>query len=161
MPQPPPDPLAAWAAADPSRPTLVEARRVTGYAELNAEVNRLVNGLRSLGMSSGETAVWCSPNSGRVVAFMHACRKLGLVAVPLSYRLTPEEMLHVIDDSGASLVAVAAEQAVIVAGVVDRVPGCARRWSSTGPDPRCAAGSSPPLSGRARSRPRPRATGRR
>ena len=118
----PPDPLAGWSAADPSRPALVEDGRITSYAALNSEVNQLASGLRCLGLSSGEPAVWCGPNSGRVVAFMHACRKLGLVAVPLSYRLTPEEMLHVIDDSGATLVAVAAEQAASVAAVVDRVP---------------------------------------
>jgi acyl-CoA synthetase (AMP-forming)/AMP-acid ligase II len=100
---------------------VIEGGQVIGFAALDREVNRLVNGLRALGLSSGETAVWCGPNSGRVVTFMHACRKLGLVAVPLSYRLTPEEMHHVIVDSGAALVVVDAEQAPAVGQLAGRL----------------------------------------
>ena len=126
MPQSPSDPLARWAAADDSRPAVVEAGTLTTYQQLNAEVNRLVNGLAVLGFEPGERAVWCGLNSARVLAFMHACRKLGLVAVPLSYRFTAKEMRHVIADSGAALVMVDAERAPLVAEVVRDVPAVRR-----------------------------------
>ncbi|HEX7276215.1 MAG TPA: AMP-binding protein [Acidimicrobiales bacterium] len=119
----PPDPLAAYAAAVPDRPAVVDDDgRVATYADLNAEVNRLVGGLAALGFGGGERAVWCAPNSRQVLAFMHACRKLGLVAVPLSYRFTAEEMHHVLSDSGAVLVVVDAAQAPLVAPIVAGLP---------------------------------------
>jgi acyl-CoA synthetase (AMP-forming)/AMP-acid ligase II len=115
VPDTPLDPLCAYAAAAGERAAVVEAGAVTTYAALNEEVNRLVGGLAGLGATSGQRAVWCAPNSRHVLAFMHACRKLGLVAVPMSYRFTAEEMRHVLSDSGASLVAVDAAHAAVVA----------------------------------------------
>ncbi|MGH9188432.1 MAG: AMP-binding protein [Acidimicrobiales bacterium] len=110
------------AAAAGDRPAVVEGATVITYAGLNAEVNRLVSGLRALGLHGGERAVWCGPNSSKVLAFMHACRKLGLVAVPLSYRFTSSEMWHVIDDSGAALVAIDVEHAPRLAELSGRLP---------------------------------------
>ena len=115
MPDAPLDPLCAYAAAAATRAAVIEDGTVTTYAAFNEEVNRLVGGLAGLGATSGQRAVWCGPNSRQVLAFMHACRKLGLVAVPMSYRFTAEEMRHVLADSGASLVAVDAAQAPMVA----------------------------------------------
>ena len=117
-----PDPLQLFADSAPDRAAVIEGDAVTTYAELNREVNRLVSGLASLGVRKGEVAVWCGPNSRQVIAFMHAARKLGLMAVPLAYRFTPDEMAYVIDNSGAALVVVDAEQAPIVAELDGRVP---------------------------------------
>ena len=122
MPDAPLDPLCAYAAAAGDRAAVIEGGTVTTYAALNEEVNRLVDGLAGLGATSGQRAVWCAPNSRHVLAFMHACRKLGLVAVPMSYRFTAEEMRHVLSDSGASLVAVDAVQAPLVAGIAVALP---------------------------------------
>ena len=122
MPDAPLDPLCAYAAAAGDRAAVVEDGVVTTYAAFNEEVNRLVGGLAGLGATSGQRAVWSAPNSRHVLAFMHACRKLGLVAVPMSYRFTAEEMRHVLADSGASLVAVDAAQAPLVAGLVADLP---------------------------------------
>ena len=66
--------------------------------------------------------MWCGPNSLEVLATIHAARKLGLVAVPLSYRFTAEEMAYVIDNSDATTVVVDAEQAPLVAEVRAEIP---------------------------------------
>jgi len=94
----------------------------TSFAELNALVNRLANALISLGMQRGERLVWCGPNSLEVMVTLHAARKAGVVAVPLSYRFTADEMQYVIDNSDATLVIVDAEQAPLVASVRDHLP---------------------------------------
>jgi acyl-CoA synthetase (AMP-forming)/AMP-acid ligase II len=122
MADPAPDPLQLYAQAVPDRAAVIEGDTVTTYAALNREVNRLVNGLASLGLRKGEVAVWCGPNSREVIAFMHAARKLGLIAVPLAYRFTPDEMAYVIDNSGAALVMVDIEQAPHLAELDGRVP---------------------------------------
>ena len=59
----------------------------------------------------------CSLPAGRLgvpdetIAVVHAARKVGLVAVPLSSRFTADEMRYVIADSGAAVVLVDPEQA--------------------------------------------------
>ena len=92
------------------------------FEELNSGVNRLAHALRSLGMQPGERLVWCGPNSLEVVTTIHAARKAGQIAVPLSYRFNADEMQYVIDNSDATLVVVDAEQAPLVAEIRDRIP---------------------------------------
>jgi acyl-CoA synthetase (AMP-forming)/AMP-acid ligase II len=95
---------------------------VTSFAELNTTVNQLAHALRDLGMQPGERLVWCGPNSLEVVVTIHAARKSGVVAVPLSYRFNADEMQFVIDNSDATLVIVDAEQAPLIARVRERLP---------------------------------------
>jgi acyl-CoA synthetase (AMP-forming)/AMP-acid ligase II len=122
VPDAPSDPIAAWAAADPGFPAVVEGGEVTTRAELNADINRLTNGLAALGVKGGEVGAWCGPNSRQVLTFMHACRKLGLVAVPLPYRFTADECHHVLADSGAALVMVDADYAGPITELLPRLP---------------------------------------
>src|SRR5881275_1940439 len=70
------------------------------FEELNSTVNRLAHALRSLGMQPGERLVWCGPNSLEVVTTIHAARKAGQIAVPLSYRFNADEMRYVIAYGG-------------------------------------------------------------
>ena len=128
-----PDVLALHADGSPDRlAVIVDASHgarfsTTTFAELNTLVNRLAHGLRALGAEPGDRLVWCGPNSLETIAVVHAARKIGLVAVPLSYRFTADEMAYVIDNSDATLVVVDADYADLVASVRDRIPkvrGC-------------------------------------
>lgn len=94
----------------------------TSYGELNLMANRLAHGLATLGARPGERVVWCGPNSLEVLTTVHAARKAALVAVPLSYRFTAEEMQYVVDNSDATTVVIDAEQAATLASVRDRLP---------------------------------------
>ena len=118
----PEDTLAVWAAHDPGAVAVIEAGAITTRAELNAHVNRMVGGLAALGVAAGDRVSWCGPNSTQVVVAMHACRKLGVVAVPMSYRLTADEYRHLLSDSGATVVLVDAGCAAAVAAVLPELP---------------------------------------
>src|SRR4051794_2873774 len=83
----------------------------TTFGELNALVNQCARALLDAGGRAGDRLVWCGPNSLEVLVTIHAARKLGMVAVPLSYRFTAKEMAYVIDNSDATLVVVDSEQA--------------------------------------------------
>ncbi|HEX5615578.1 MAG TPA: AMP-binding protein [Acidimicrobiia bacterium] len=121
------DPLAAHAAATPDAIAVVvddtgDARaRVVTFAELDRMVNRLAHALRALGVARGDRVVWCGPNSCEVLAILHAARKLGVIAVPLSYRFSADEMAYVIENSEATAVLVDGEYAATVASVADRL----------------------------------------
>jgi fatty-acyl-CoA synthase/long-chain acyl-CoA synthetase len=123
----PPDLLALHAAAQPGKLALVDDRPGApvlrwSYAELNLRVNRLANQLLARGVRPGERVIWCGMNSPEVVALSHAARKVGATAVPLNYRLAPDEAAYVVDNSDAVLVWSDADQAELFAAVRPRIP---------------------------------------
>jgi acyl-CoA synthetase (AMP-forming)/AMP-acid ligase II len=103
---------------EPDAPAVIEEGVVTTWAALEAQVDRVAAGLAALGLQPGDRAAWCGPNSTDVVVLMHAYRRLGLVSVPMPYRLTPGEAQHLLADSGASVAVVDAEYAGLVPGAV-------------------------------------------
>jgi len=88
-----PDPLTAQAALVPDTLAVLdpEGERLP-FAELEARANRLAHGLAGLGLAGGDPVIWCGPNSVEVLVTLHAARKAALVAVPLAYRFTADEM---------------------------------------------------------------------
>ena len=93
----------------------------TTNAELEALTNRFANGLLAHA-SPGERLVWCGPNSREVLVAIGAARKLQMVAVPLSYRFSAEEMVYVIDNSDATCVIIDAEYAPMLADAAASCP---------------------------------------
>ena len=104
----PDDILSIYAASQPDKPAVIDDRPGGAvvswtYAELEAQSNRVANLLLALGALPRANILWCGPNSPDVVAVMNATRKIGAIAVPLNYRMTPEEALYVIDHSDAEI----------------------------------------------------------
>jgi acyl-CoA synthetase (AMP-forming)/AMP-acid ligase II len=128
MPQErPPDFLTVQAAAQPGKLAVVDDRRDGGvqcwnYAELNQQANRLANVLLGLGVQPRDKVVWCGQNSLAAVRMIHAARKIGAIAVPLNYRLVPEEMAYMTNDCGAAVVYIDAEYAASFASIRDSLP---------------------------------------
>ena len=110
-----PDFLSLYAQAMPDKLAVVDDRPGRHdpewtFAELEARANQLANVLVELGRraraarSSG--AARTRPGSSSVV---NAARKVGATAVPLNYRLSPEEAAYVTDHCDATIVYVDAE----------------------------------------------------
>jgi len=123
-----PDILTTHAEANPGAAAVIVdevggARpSTTSFAELEAMATRLAAGLVARGAAPGDRLVWCGPNSLEVLVVLHAARKAGMVAVPLSYRFHAEEMAYVIDNSDATVVIADSEQAPLIASVRDHLP---------------------------------------
>ena len=83
------DIFALHAQANPGKACVIEGDDVFSFADINAEVNRLVGGLKDLGFGPGDRVVWCGPNAREVLVTIHAARKLRLVAIPLSSSRRP------------------------------------------------------------------------
>jgi len=121
-----PDTLSSYALSQPDKPGVIDDQPdgtvVTWtYAELEAQSNRVANLLLSLGAGPGTKVLWCGPNSPEVVAVMNATRKIGAVAVPLNYRLTPQEALYVINHSDATVAYVDHEHVPMFAALRDQL----------------------------------------
>ncbi|MBW2280793.1 MAG: AMP-binding protein [Deltaproteobacteria bacterium] len=92
------------------------------FAELEAEACRLANVLLELGAHRGDRVVWCGQNSTGIVRVMHAARKIGAIAVPLNYRLSPEEAAYVVDNSDAEIAYVDSEFAALFEEIRPQTP---------------------------------------
>jgi acyl-CoA synthetase (AMP-forming)/AMP-acid ligase II len=134
------DTLSMYAQSQPDKPGVIDDKPdgtvvVWTYAELEARANRVANLLLALGAQPGQKVLWCGPNSPEVVAVMNATRKIGAVAVPLNYRLTPEEAVYVINHSDAEIAYVDYEHAPMFAAVRDQLEKVRHIIAVGGPAP--------------------------
>lgn len=121
------DTLENHARSQPEKPAAIEDRAgapvvVWSFDELNRQACRLANAMLGLGVQPGDKILWCGMNSLGVVRMMHAARKIGAMAVPLNYRLTPEEAAYITDNSDAVLVYTDAEFAQLFARIRGEIP---------------------------------------
>jgi len=126
------DLLTLHAAERPSKLAVIDDRPATSqkparqversFAELEREANQLAHVWLELGIAPGNKLVWCGQNSLALVRAIHAARKLGVIAVPLNYRLTPEEAVYVVDNCDAVAVYADAEYAELFEKILPRLP---------------------------------------
>jgi fatty-acyl-CoA synthase/long-chain acyl-CoA synthetase len=122
-----PDFLTAYAASQPDKLAVVDDRPdgtvvSLTFAEIERQANRLGHALADLGAGPGTKLVWCGQNSVPIVTTVSAARKIGATAVPLNYRLSPEEAAYVTDHSDAEVVVIDAEFASMFADIRAEIP---------------------------------------
>ena len=71
------------------------------WKQFNERINRLANGLSGIGVEKGTKVAVLALNCHRYLEIYYALAKLGAVAVPLNFRLSPEELTYVINHSDA------------------------------------------------------------
>jgi acetyl-CoA synthetase len=97
----------AWAASDPARPAVIEARADGGtdtltFQALRQAADRLADALRSRGVAAGDRVAVMLPQ-GRHVPIAHmAIYKQGAIAVPLANLFGVDAIAYRLKDSGAS-----------------------------------------------------------
>lgn len=96
------DALRANALKWPDRLCLADPDRRLTFAEVNARVNRLANGLRSLGCGPGDAVAVYARNSIEYLELFHACAKLGLRLVTLNFWHRISEMEVLLNHSEAA-----------------------------------------------------------
>jgi long-chain acyl-CoA synthetase len=87
---------------DPARIALVEPdgrRRTAG--EVLANANKLVHGLRALGLGTGDVVTTVLPNGGPMIELYLAALQAGFYLVPINHHLTGPEIAYIVKDSGA------------------------------------------------------------
>jgi len=100
-----PGTLAVGALRHPDRVAVVFGERSYTYAGLDEAVNRAAHALSAAGLRKGDRMLLMSGNSdGFIVAFYSALR-LGALVVPVNPASAAPELLHILGDSGASLLA--------------------------------------------------------
>lgn len=117
--------LTISSAAVPEREALVSGdgkQRIT-YAAMASRVNRLTNSLQAMGVGVGSRVAVMATNSPHYVEVYYACAKLGACFVPLNYRAKREELVYMLNESGAQLLFAGDRYLDLVASVRPEIPG--------------------------------------
>lgn len=93
--------LAVFAKETPDKELMIFGDRRITYAEGNRRVNRLANGLLSLGLKESERVAILSYNCPEYLEISLACAKIKAAFVPVNYRLKENEVEYVINNSEA------------------------------------------------------------
>jgi acyl-CoA synthetase (AMP-forming)/AMP-acid ligase II len=97
---------AKWAALTPSRQAVYDVpndRRVN-WADFDGMVRRAANGLRGLGLESGDRLAVLSRNCVEYQALYFAAGRAGLVLQPLNWRLAGPELATIVRDAAPKVV---------------------------------------------------------
>jgi long-chain acyl-CoA synthetase len=95
------DMLVEHAATQADAEAVVFESTHLSYGQLNERVNRLANGLGSLGLRRGQHVALLLGNCHQYMEAYYALSKAGMVAVPLNWRLSEQELTYIVDHSEA------------------------------------------------------------
>lgn len=98
------DTVGFWKLAeeDPDRVAVIDPEgREVSYGDLLAEGNRLVHGLRGLGLGTGDGVAAVLPNSIEMLALHLAAMQAGWYLTPINHHLVGPEIAYILDDCEA------------------------------------------------------------
>jgi long-chain acyl-CoA synthetase len=88
------------------RPAILDASGDLTWSAYVERISRAAGVLHGLGLTAGDRLGFISHNSVRHAELMNACYWLGVVPVPVNYRLAPPEICFILDDAGCKLLAI-------------------------------------------------------
>lgn len=95
------DAIRRSAARSPENDALIFGERRWSYAELDAGANRVANALLARGLEKGDRVTAYGMNSDAYALLWLGCVKAGLIHVPVNFHLAGEELLYLLNQSGA------------------------------------------------------------
>ncbi len=85
----------------PQRKAIVDGTKSFSYAQFGERVSRLGHYLLSLDLDTGSVIAVLAPNCHEFMEAYYACAMLGVVIVPLNFRLAAAEIADILKDSEA------------------------------------------------------------
>jgi fatty-acyl-CoA synthase len=90
-----------WSAERPARLALREEGRQYSYAELEDHTAKIASMLLSAGLQKGDRIAWIGKNSDLYFSLFYGAARIGVVMVPIGWRLAPAEWAYILNDTHA------------------------------------------------------------
>jgi acyl-CoA synthetase (AMP-forming)/AMP-acid ligase II len=103
------------------------------YGELDRRSARLARVLRAAGLRLGDVVALLTENHLRAFEVYWAAMRSGLYITAVNYHLKPDEVAYIVNDSGAAVLIVSAEQAATAEAIADQTAGVTLRLAFGGP----------------------------
>jgi long-chain acyl-CoA synthetase len=103
------------------------------YGELDRRSIQLAHVLHEAGLRPGDAVALLTENTLRAFEVYWAAMRSGLYITAVNYHLKPDEVAYIVNDSGAAVLIVSAEQAATAEAIADRTPAVRLRLAFGGP----------------------------
>ena len=126
-----------YAAEAPDRLAAVMAGtgETLSYGDLERRSAQLAHVLHDAGLRPGDVVALLTENSLRALEVYWAALRSGLYITAVNYRLKPDEVAYIVNDSGAAALIVSAEQAGTATALTDLTPAVKLRLAFGGAIP--------------------------
>jgi len=125
------DMIARGASVYGDAPAVIQDDRAISFREFKDRVDGLAAVLAALGIGKGERICILAQNDGAYLELYGACARQGIVAYPINWRLTGEEVERVLERAAPQMMVVDASTLAVVAGWPQRVK-TVPRWYQFG-----------------------------
>lgn len=103
----------------PNRTAIVcDGLRLT-YAEFASRSRKLAGALQSLGVQRGDRVAFLSTNCHRLLEAYYGVLEAQAILLPLNIRLSPQELLYILNDAGAAILFVEESLLPLIEGIRD------------------------------------------
>src|SRR6202050_5014843 len=111
-----------YAAQTPDKIAAVMAGtgETVSYSELERRSAQLAHVLHDAGLRSGDAVALLTENNLRALEVYWAALRSGLYITAVNYRLKPDEVAYIVNDSGAAALVVSDEQAATAEAILDQ-----------------------------------------
>jgi acyl-CoA synthetase (AMP-forming)/AMP-acid ligase II len=108
------DMIARGAAAYGDAPAVIQGERVLSFRALERRVDELATGLADLGLAAGDRVCILAQNDAAYLELYGACARQGLIAYPINWRLTAQEVERVVERARPAVMVVDASTQPLV-----------------------------------------------
>jgi fatty-acyl-CoA synthase len=93
------------------------------YAQFADRAARLAGALRKAGVSAGDRVAFLSTNCHRLLEAYYGVIEAGAILLPLNIRLSPPELVYILNDSGATMLFVESAFVKMIESFRGHIPG--------------------------------------
>ncbi len=119
-----------WAKRRPDQIAYRFEGRVTTFAEIREESERLARALDANDIGAGKRIAWIGKNSDRYFTTFFAAARVGAALVPVGWRLAPPEMKYILKDAEAEAIVAAPEFVQLAEKLAAGMPAIKHVWVS-------------------------------
>jgi len=110
------DMIARGAFVYGDAPAVIQGERQLSFREFQRQVDALAGGLLALGIGKGDRVCILAQNDAAYLHLYGACARQGIVACPINWRLTAQEVERVVERAAPKMMVVDASTLPAVAG---------------------------------------------
>ncbi|HET9849113.1 MAG TPA: long-chain-fatty-acid--CoA ligase [Candidatus Dormibacteraeota bacterium] len=116
----------------PQREAVVDGNLKLTYEQFFERCDRWSTALQRLGVKRGDRVAYIAPNVHQQLESFYAVPQIGVVLVPINFRLSTDDFAYIIEHSGATVVCACDEYLEPVDSIRDRIPGVKHFVALTG-----------------------------
>ena len=110
------DMIARGASLYGEAPAVIQGETSLSFQEFKRRVDELAGGLAALGIGKGDRVCILAQNDTAYLVLYGACARLGILAYPINWRLTAEEVARVVERASPKMMVADASTLPVVAG---------------------------------------------